>query len=70
MNRLIRRMNTRKAKRIAELSGISATIILLFILLAPLYSFMTKVVYAYMCLVALLKLWNVGTQDWDTLAIA
>ena len=70
MKRLIRKINGRKAKRIAKLSGITAAIIMLFILLEPLYSFGAKVFYAYICFVALLRIWSEGTRDWDVLVAA
>jgi hypothetical protein len=63
MNRFIRRMNTRKLKKIAKLSGISAVIILFGILLCPLLTFIAKIVFAYMCLHVLLRLWIEGLGD-------
>ena len=62
MNRIIRRINTKKLKRIAKLSSISAAIILLIILLLP-YTFTSKVFYAYMCLILLVRLWTEGLRD-------
>ena len=61
--RIIRRINTRKLKRIAKLSATSAAIILLGILLHPVFTFLAKIVFAYICLHVLLRLWNVGLRD-------
>jgi hypothetical protein len=63
MNRFIRRMNTRKIKKIAKLSGISAAIILLFILLLPLFTFTSQVFYGLIILVVLGRLWIEGLRD-------
>ena len=68
--RIIRRINTRKLKRIAKLSSISVAIILALILLEPVYTFTSKIVYGYMAFIVLLKLWNEGLRDWDVLVVA
>lgn len=60
--RIIRRI-TRRIKRIAKLSGISAAIILLVILLHPFFTFIGKIVFAYICLHVLLRLWSEGLRD-------
>ena len=70
MNRIIRRINKRKIKRIAKLSSISVAIILALILLEPVYTFTSKIVYGYMAFIVLLKLWNEGLRDWDVLVVA
>lgn len=70
MNRIIRRINTRKLKRIAKLSATSLAIILLIILLEPVYTFTAKVVYAYLCLHVLARVWSEGLRDWDVLVVA
>ena len=63
MNRIIRRINTRKLKRIAKLLVISAAIILIGILLQPLFSFTFRIVYVYMLLHVLVRLWNDQLRD-------
>ena len=70
MNRIIRRINTRRLKRIAKLTSISVALILLVILLEPVYTFTAKVVYAYMLLHVLVRVWSEGFRDWDVLAVA
>lgn len=59
----IRRINTRKLKRIAKLLVISAAIILIGILLQPLFSFTFRIVYVYMLLHVLVRLWNDQLRD-------
>ena len=63
----IRRM---KLKRIAKLSATSLAIILFIILLEPLYTFTAKVVYAYIGLHVLVRVWSEGLRDWDVLVVA
>ena len=70
MKRFIRRINTRKLKRITKLSATSLAIILFIILLEPMYTFAAKVFYAYMCLHVLVRVWNEGLRDWDVLVVA
>jgi hypothetical protein len=69
MNR-IRRINTRRLKRIASLTATSVAIILFIILLEPVYTFTAKVVYAYMCLHVIVRVWSQGLRDWDVLVVA
>ena len=63
MNRIIRRINTRKLKRIAKLLAISAATILVGILLQPFFTFTFKIVYVYMLLHVLVRLWNDVLRD-------
>jgi hypothetical protein len=69
MNRIIRRINTRRLKRIAKLSATSVALVLLIILLEPMYSFLTKVTYVYLGFVLLVRLWAEGLRDWDVLVV-
>ena len=62
MNR-IRRINTRKLKRIAKLLAISAATILVGILLQPFFTFTFKIVYVYMLLHVLVRLWHDVLRD-------
>ena len=59
----IRRIHTRQLKRIAKLLVISAAIILIGILLQPLFSFTFRIVYVYMLLHVLVRLWNDQLRD-------
>ena len=59
----IRRINTRKLKRIAKLLVVSAAIILIGILLQPLFSFTFRIVYVYMLLHVLVRLWSDQLRD-------
>lgn len=59
----IRRINTRKLKRIAKLLAISAATILVGILLQPFFTFTFKIVYVYMLLHVLVRLWNDVLRD-------
>jgi hypothetical protein len=70
MNRIGRRINTRRLKRIAKLSATSVALVLLIILLEPMYSFLTKVTYVYLGFVLLARLWAEGFRDWDLLVVA
>ena len=63
MNRIIRRINTRKLKRIAKLLAISAATILIGIVLQPFFTFTFKIVYVYILFVLLLRLWNDVLRD-------
>ena len=63
MNRIIRRMNKRKIKRITKLLAISAATILVGILLQPFFTFTFKIVYVYMLLHVLVRLWNDVLRD-------
>ena len=63
MNRIIRRINTRKLKRISKLLAISAATILVGILLQPFFTFTFKIVYVYMLLHVLVRLWNDVLRD-------
>jgi hypothetical protein len=69
MNR-IRRINTRRLKKIASLTATSLAIILLIILLEPVYTFIAKVVYAFICLHVIVRVWSQGLRDWDILTVA
>ena len=64
------RINTRKIKRIAELTATSVVFVLLVILLHPIYTFTAKIFYIGMSITVLIKLWNLGLSDWDVLAVA
>jgi hypothetical protein len=63
MNRIIRKINKRKIKKITKLSVISAAIILLGILLHPLFTFTSQVFYGLIILLLLLRLWSEGLRD-------
>ena len=63
MNRIIRRINTRKLKRIAKLLAISAATILVGILLQPLFTFTFKIVYVYIILHVLVRVWSDVLRD-------
>jgi hypothetical protein len=62
MNR-IRRINTRKLKKIAKLLAISAAAILIGILLQPLFTFTFKIVYVYIILHVLVRVWSDVLRD-------
>jgi hypothetical protein len=57
------KINTRKLKRIAKLSAISAATILIGILLQPFFTFTFKIVYAYILLHVLVRVWNDQLRD-------
>jgi hypothetical protein len=63
MNRILRRINKRKIKKIAKLSSISAAIILIGILLHPLFTFTSQVFYGLIILLVLGRLWIDGLRD-------